>query len=252
MTLQKIIMVMVISGAVVSSSPEYTPQKRRPFHIPLPLITLLFDGDNSFEEAFVTFGGSGEGWAIGTVTDRYVKDTKKERVDHFYREMVTGSYYLSPFEAGVLERVSKKFEETLIIYEKDLKNGNWDRLLYLDGYFPSYFRGFFYLYCAAHNSFSALPKVTRISDTLYEESINSYKTDQRVQIWQDNPEHVVKLRIATKELLYQMKEWRTKSLDVTELDLRHDKSKKFRETYELFIRLYFNLPPASVIRKKIF
>jgi hypothetical protein len=71
-------------------------------------------------------------------------------------------------------------------------------------------------------------------------------------IWKANPDHVVKLRIAAKELAFQMKQWRMRALTVPEIDPRQDKSKKFREAYELFIRLYFNLPPASVIRKKIF
>ena len=60
-------------------------QKRQPFNVPLPIITTLFDGDKQFAEAFVTFGGSSEGWAIGPVDDRYVKDTRRERVDHFFR-----------------------------------------------------------------------------------------------------------------------------------------------------------------------
>ena len=227
-------------------------QRRRPFHIPLPLITVLFDSDNQFIEAFVTFGSTSEGWAIGPVDDRYVKDTRRERVDHFYRERVNSAYRVSTFEATILERVGKKFEETLVTFERDLRAGRWDRLLYLDGYFPSFFRSFFYLYCGAHNSMSALPKVTRVADSLYEESTFSPKSDLRIATWRANPEQVLKLRIAAKELAFQMKNWRLRVLTVSETDFRQDRSKEFREAYELFIRLYFNLPPASVIKKKIF
>ena len=159
---------------------------------------------------------------------------------------------LSPFETDVIGRVCKKFEETLVIYEKDLKYGRWGRLLYLDGYFTVYFRNFFYLYCGAHNSMSALPKVTRIADSLYDESFTSPKSDLRVSTWRANPEQIIKLRIATKELVFQMKEWRMRVLTVSEMDPRQDRSRKFREAYELFIRLYFNLPPASVIKKRVF
>ncbi len=228
------------------------PQKRQPFNIPLPTITTLFDNEKGFVEAFVVFDNSSEGWAIGLIDDRYVKDTRKERVDHFYRERPSSAYLLSPFEAKVLEEVCKRFEETLTIFEKDLKHGRWGRLLYLDAYFPSFFRNFFYLYGAAHNSLTALPKVTRISDSLYEESLLSLKSDERIGTWRANPEQVMKLRIATKELIFQMKEWRMRALTIPEIDPRQDRSRKFRETYELFIRLYFNLPPPSVIKKRIF
>jgi hypothetical protein len=247
----KALMVAVLSGGIVSAGFSAEPQKRQPFTIPLPLLTTLFEGDQ-FVETFVTFGGTSEGWAIGCIDDRYVKDTRRERVDHFFRERPASAYHISPFEAKILERVCKKFEETLVLYEKDLKGGRWGRLLYLDGYFPQFFRNFFYLYCAAHNSMSALPKVTRVADSLYEESFMSIKSDRRIDTWRVNPEQVVKLRIAAKELAFQMKAWREKVLAIPEMDPRQDRSKQFRESYELFIRLYFNLPPASVIRKRIF
>jgi hypothetical protein len=240
---------MLISPQMCNA--EDAVAKRQPFTVPLPVMTTLFDGNGQFIETFVSFGGQ-EGWAIGPVDDRYVKDTRRERVDHAFRELPTISYYLSPFEAKLIERVCKPFEETVLLYEKDLKYGRWGRLLYLDGYLPVFFRNFFYLYCGAHNSLSALPKVARIADTLYDESFTSPKSDARVNTWRANPEHVLKLRIAAKELAFQMKEWRTKVLASPENDPRQDRSKNFREAYELFIRLYFNLPPASVIRKKIF
>lgn len=245
---------MLFLGIVVftADAADTKLMKRKSFKVPLPLVTTLFDEHNKFVEAFVTYNSGGEGWAIGMVDDRYVKDTRKERVDHFYRELVTASYYLSPFEAKVLEKVCKRFEETLLLYEKLLKQKRWDKLVYLDSQLSSFLRGFFYLYCGAHNSFSALPKVTRIADTLYDESFRSEKSDRRISIWMDNPDHIVKLRIAAKELAFQLKQWRLRVLTIPEMDPRQDKSKKFREAHELFIRLYYNLPPAKMKRKKIF
>ena len=243
------LLLFVVSGV---SAEETKLMKRHSCKVPLPLVTTLFDEHNKFIEAFVTYNSGGEGWAIGMGDDRYVKDTRKERVDHFYRELPTASHYLSPFEAKVLEKVCKRFEETLLIYEKLLKHKRWDKLVYLDSQLASFYRGFFYLYCGAHNSISALPKVTRVADTLYDESLRSPKSDKRIKIWKDNPEHVVKLRIAAKELAFQLKQWRLRVLTVPEMDPRQDKSKKFREAHELFIRLYFVLPPDMVKRKKIF
>lgn len=253
MRIQVAIIEVFLYGLLISTAGTETELSPRSYTSPLPVITLVFDGNNTFEEAFVSFKKNSEGWAIGAVDDRYVKDTRHERIDQLYRELPTASHYVSPFEAKVINQVTRKFEEALVIYERDLKHGSYERLLYLDGQLPSFLRGFFYMYCAAHNSFSALPKVTRIADSLYEETTPSLKSDQRVRTWRSNPEHVVKLRIATKELIFQMNEWRTKTLTgPAEFDPRQDKSKKFRESYELFIRLYFNLPPASVLKKKIF
>jgi hypothetical protein len=243
-----VLLPLVIFTAIFAEEPV----KPHPFSIPLPLVTVLFDEKDEFVEAFVTFGHTSEGWAIGPVDDRYVKDTRRERVDHTYRERINSAYRISTFEASVLDRVGKKFEETLMHYERYLKGGRWGRLLYLDFYFPSFFRSFFYLYCGAHNSMSALPKVTRVADSLYEEPPESSLSEQRIATWRANPEQVMKLRIGAKELAFQMKNWRQKAIRSTEIDFRQDKSKAFRESYELFIRLYFNLPPASVIRKKIF
>ncbi|MCX7726275.1 MAG: hypothetical protein N2053_05450 [Chitinispirillaceae bacterium] len=223
-----------------------------PFSIPLPLITVLFERDQ-FIEAFVTFNESNhEGWAIGLLDDRYVKDTRSERVDHFYRERINSAYRISPFEAQVMERVCKKFEETLIIFERELKNHKWEKLLYLDLYFPPFFKGFFYLYCGANNSLTALPEVTKISDSLYEENTILTKSRRRILLWKNNPEQIMKLRIAAKELVYEMKEWRKNLHSEPEFDPRKSRSKKFIETYELFIRLYFNLPPQSVIKNRGF
>lgn len=227
-------------------------EKRHAFSVPLATVTTLFDGDSAFVEAFVTYGRMNEGWAIGPIDDRYVKDSRRERVDHFYRELATRAYLLSPFEAKVMEQVCKSYEETLTLYERYLKNGKWDRLCYLDGYFPTFFKGFFYLYSSSFNSFSALSRVTHIADSLYEPTLTSFKTDQRIVTWRENPEHIVKLRIAAKELAFQMKNWRKRELAIPDGDAHGDKSKKFREAHELFVRLYFNLPPASLLRKKIF
>lgn len=249
-----IISVVLLSGLIVFSTyPDQVQIKRKHFKIPLPMITLLFNSDNSFEEVFVTFGSSHEGWAVGPRDDRYTKDTRKERIDHIYQEHKSSYHTISQFEARVITEVTIKFEETLTLFERDLKKEHWRRLVYLDEYFPAFFHGFFYLYSASYNSFTALPKVTRIDDSLYEIIPNSVLSDKRVANWRANPDHIVKLRIAAKELAYQMKLWRTKVIAGTDYMHQHEKSKKFIEAYELFIRVYFGLPPpVSPPRKSIF
>ena len=216
--------------------------KRKAFSIPLAFMTHQLDADGNIIEVFVTFDNSPEGWAISPGDDRYVKDTRKLRMDHTYREMPRQEYLLSPFEADVLNRVCETLVETLEDFEKDLKNERWDKCLYLDSYFPVFMKNFYYLFCAARNSLQALPAITNIADTLFENSIQSEISDKRIDVWRGNPNHLMKLRIAAKELLYQTEIYRKKELANPKRDAWEDNSKPFIETYQLFVRLYFNLP----------
>lgn len=59
----------------------------------------------------------------------------------------------------------------------------------------------------------------------------------------ENSDHVMKLRISAKELVFQIEQWQEKELDNPKRDAWEDNSRKFAEFYDLFIRLYFNLPP---------
>ena len=206
-------------------------------------MTAAFNDNGDLDEVFVTFQGSDEGWALGRGDDRYVKDGKKMRIDHAQKETPAQAYLLSPFEAKVLSNVCDKLVQTLEHLEKDLKGNNWDRLLYLDSYFPSFLKNFYYLNCAARNSMQALPASTCIDDSLYETRTDSPKSDQRISKWRDKPDHTIKLRIAAKELVFQIQQWQNKELDNSRRDVWEDNSKKFVESYELFIKLYFNIPP---------
>jgi hypothetical protein len=218
-------------------------EKRRPFQVPLAIITPAFNSDGKLEEVFVTFEGQHEGWAVSFADDRYVKDTKRIRIDHTYKETPTQYYLISPFEAEVLNRVCLSWEETLKIFEHQLKNNDWGRCLYLDAYFPPFLKGFYYLYCSSKSSFSVLPQITNINDSLFENSFNSMKSDNRIAAWRSNNEHIIKLRIAAKELDYQIEKWRKTDLDNPSRDAWEDHSKEFINSFELFVRLYFNLPP---------
>lgn len=219
-------------------------EKPRAFSIPLPLITTSFR-DSLVEEVFVSFGDSHEGWAIAPGNDRYVKDDRKIRLDHTYRESVTQTRLLSSFEASLLNRVCESFSETLEIFEKDLNSSRWGRCLYLDYWMPVFIRNFYYLFSVARNSNDLLPKVICVADSLYDTSPNSSISDMRIDFWRENPEHVLKLRIAIKELIYQIKLWQQKELANPQRDVLSDHSKGFIQALELFTRLYFNLPASD-------
>ncbi|NLL14602.1 MAG: hypothetical protein GX267_14450 [Fibrobacter sp.] len=219
-------------------------EKRKAFSVPLPLITASFR-DDVIEEVFVSFGDSHEGWAIAPGNDRYVKDDRKLRLDHTYLESVTQTRLLSNFEASLLNKVCESFSETLEIFERDLNSSKWERCLYLDYWMPVFIKNFYYLFSVARNSNDLLPNVICVADSLYDTSPNSTISDKRIDYWRKHPDHVLKLRIAVKELIFQIKIWQQKELANPQRDVLADHSKGFIQALELFTRLYFNLPSSS-------
>lgn len=219
--------------------------ERKPHSVPLAVLTALHEGDGRLIEVFVTFEGSNEGWAIGPFQDRYVKDRRKERIDHEYREILTQAYLLSPFEVIVLDKVCDSFRKTLKIFERDLRFQRWDRCLFLDPFFCFFMKNFHKLYCASKNNMNSLPTVTKIADTLFDSSMTSPLSEARVNKWRSNKDHQLKLRIAAREFEFQIEQWQKKELSNKSRDPFKDYSHEFRNTYEIFVRLYFNLPPES-------
>ncbi len=242
-----LVFVLLLEIQTALASDDQQLQRRRAFDIPLPQMTYHTDSSSNSFEIFVVFDGSREGWGISTGNDRYVKDTRKIRMDHTYRELPSQVTFISNFEAGVLAEVCGRFATTLLMLEKDLKSKHWDKCLFLDAYLPNFLKRFHYLICAAEASPDALPKVTRINDTLFECSENSLKSDRRIQQWQSDTSHTVKLRIASKEFAYQLNKWKNNVLLSQERDLWDNKTDGLFTVYELFVRLYFNLPQKKVV-----
>jgi hypothetical protein len=226
--------------------PSFSAQLRKQFDIPLPFLTVAVDSKGNFQEVFLTYGSVHEGWAVADIDDRYVKDTRKLRLDHFYREVPTQAHLLSPFEVEIMNRVCESFCATLLIFDQDLQFRRWDKVSYLDIYLPVFLKGFYWLFTAAKNSRTALPRITDIDTSLYDQSeVKVPRSDARVAIWQKNPDHVIKLRIAAKELTFQIKKWQKKDLNLKKRDPWDDNSAGFVQMYELFFRLYFNIPPGK-------
>lgn len=219
-------------------------EQRKEFNVPLAFMTVSFDERHECQEVFITFGSSEEGFGISSGDDRYVKDTRRMRTDEIFREQRGQENLLSPFEAKVINHVCSTFGSTLDIFESDLKAQRWNRLLYLDGYFPPFFKAFYYLLTSARDD-NALPAVVNIPDSLFDNSLVSPKSDNRIAFWRGSPDHTMKLRIAAKELMYQIKQWQKLELANPKRDAFEDHSEKFVEAYELFIRLYFSIPPIK-------
>lgn len=226
----------------IQASNDFELQKRKPYDISLPYLTYLTDSESGSFEVFVAHEGSREGWGIGTGNDRYVKDSKKMRLDHTYRELPSQAIFISNFEASVLADVCKMLSEVLVDFEKDLKSKRWDKCLFLDAYFPNFLKRFHYLLSAALASDDALPAVTKVNDTLFDCSENSIKSDRRINVWKSDSSKYIKLRIVTKEFTYLLNKWRSDVLLNAQRDPWENKTEKLFSVYELFIQLYFNLP----------
>ncbi|NLP03659.1 MAG: hypothetical protein GX089_14285 [Fibrobacter sp.] len=238
-----LILIPVFFVAAVISITWAELERRKEFDLHLPLISTTIKPNGEIDEVFVTYENSHEGWGISPGDDRYVKDNRKLRLDHTFREIPQQAYLLSPFEAELINRVAGDLKEVVTILERDLKGERWDRVLYLDAHLPHFLKNFYYLICSARCSYKALPVVTAIADSLFENSVTSKKSDIRIRKWRLIPGQIMKLRIAAKELAFQIEQWQKKELANPKRDAWEDSSKKFAESYELFVRLYFNLPP---------
>jgi hypothetical protein len=223
------------------------PGKRTSFTIPLAKLNASFDEDTRvFDNIKVSFDNDDNHYyIIAPGIDYEVKIEKEGRQKIAHNEAPDKAYMISDFEADILLRVTKTFCQTLDIFESDLQHERWDRLLYLDSYFPRFLKGFYYLYSAARSSPYALPKSDCIADSLYDVSLTSLKSDERIRMWRTQKDHILKLRIITKELIFQIKDWQKKELDNDKRNKEISYGKKVEEAYTLFIRAYFcdqNIP----------
>jgi hypothetical protein len=231
------------------------PGKRSAFSIPLARLSVSFDErTHVFEKVKVSEGGSDDNsdecWIIAPITDYEIKTTREGRQKFVHVETPDKAYIISDFEAQVLNMVCKSFVNTLEIFEKDLQKKHFDRCLYLDAYFPRFLKGFYYLYCAARNSPYAMPRSACIPDSLFDISLSSPKSDERIKTWQDLPDHIIKLRIITKELIYQTKEWQKKEIDNPSRNVDVPSGKLFEEAFTLFVKVYFNMKPSPEVPRE--
>jgi hypothetical protein len=229
--------------------------KRSSFYLPLARLSVSFsERTHVFEKVRVSFdkddSPADEFYSIEPITDYEIKETSSGRQKIVHLEQSDKAYIISDFEAQILYKVCKSFVAMLEIFEKDLHKEHWDRCLFSDAYFPRFLKGFYYLYCAARNSPYAIPKSACIPDSLYDISLTSKKSENRIKLWQSKPDHVIKLRIIAKELMYQLKEWQKKELDNPNRNVEVPAGKKVEQAFTLFIKIYFDLVPSLELPKE--
>ncbi len=245
----KAIFIIAVAAAWLSYAQESTA-KRSQFNIPLANLSISYSEDTHiFEKVKVSYDNDDGNYfcLIAPGIDYEVKITKDGRQKTVHAETPDKSYMMSDFEAAVINKVCKGFISTLETFEHDLQRSKWERLLYLDAYFPRFLKGFYFLYCAARNSPYALPKGICIPDSIYDVSLTSPKSDYRINQWRTEPDHIIKLRIISKELIFQIKEWQDKELDNPKRNSEISYGKKFEEAFTLFMKIYFNIRPIPDI-----
>jgi hypothetical protein len=221
-------------------SPIEALEKRQEFTIPLAKISVGTDSiTGKFNKAKITFSDEREQIIITSDHDILIKNTNKGTEKSLFREDPSRSFLLSAFEADAIGKISKGFIQTLEIFEHDLKNQKYDQIRYLDGFFPKFLKNFKILLQLAKNDNDKNSINLLIPDSSFDVSLSSPKTDARIKMWQTQKDYIMKLRIAAKELTFQLKQWESKEL-VSGQDIDIIKNAKVEQTIDLFIKVYFN------------
>jgi len=218
-----------------------TPKERTPFTIPLVKLSTLDETEPSeFKKVRVAIDEDKEYALITRADDVLIKNTRNGREKITYAETPGQFYVCSEFEKEHIGRVVESLIATLTIFENDLEKQRFGKCLYLDSFFPRFLKGFYYLSCAIVGSAKALPEKTNIPDELFDVSLNSRKSEERIENWLAKKDYVIKVRIAARELIFQLKEWQKQDLSNYKQYPQLEFDEQLKETYSLFIALYFN------------
>jgi hypothetical protein len=214
---------------------------RDPFEIHLANLSVTFnEKSKECEKVRITYPDSKDMVIITATDDIFLRATRNGTEKTVYRENINYAYKISAFEAEHIKLVSKSLLETLETFEKDLQNSKWGKCLYLDSYFPRFLKGYYYLLCLAMSTTDVLPESVNVADSLYDVSLNSDKSDLRLYKWQSTDDYIVKLRIATKELIHQIRLWQQEISKKEKTNSEITISREFAHTMGLFASIYFN------------
>ena len=234
-----LILALSASLSYGSDQPPEGLEPRTPFRVPLARIAITFDeASRGHNQVRISFDESGSYAVIAPGDDMFVKKGRRGDENTVYKESAEKAYQLSDFEAKQISAVCRTLISTLGEFESALKNQAWGRLLYLDAYFPRFLRGFHVMICAAKGSTEALPRAALVSESDYDASANSPKSDARINKWRSNEDDIMKLRIAARELAHQTKEWQKKELDNSKRNPEYSYSTEFDRAFTAFVRNY--------------
>lgn len=236
-----LILVLLVSLLFIAVHPQKL-RKRISFKIPLIKLRVVSSkNEPGIKNVQVAINGNEEYAIISRLNDIHIKLTRQGKEKVTYAESSANAFALSKWEAEQFKRILQSLVATLELFENDLGKQQWGKCLFLDSFFPRFMKGFYYFNTAVFNSGAALPAETNVSDALFDISLNSSKSDKRIGRWLEKKDYVVKLRIITKELIFQLKTWQKKDLNNYKKKTHVEFSDNLKETYSLFVRMYFNL-----------
>lgn len=214
---------------------------RESFNIGLPrLVVGVSDTNGDCSKVRIIFEGSDDYVVISDGDDMFVEVSRKGSEKKVFRESIYKQYQLSNFEAEQISKVCDAFMDALNGFEKNLQLEKWGRCLYFDGYFPNFLNGFYYLMLKARCNDESVPREAKVADSLFDISMNSIKSDVRVYKWCLSNEYIVSLRIAAKELAYEIDAWQKKDLKNKKRDVNITQDTDFFRSLLFFENLYFN------------
>lgn len=230
----------ILSVLFAQNQLELIPREQ--YSIDLAKIALHFSDEQTEMPEYVraSFVNNDDYVTISTIDDAYVKNTRKGREKTVYRESFEKAYYLTDFEAKQISLVCKTLSTTLDDLEENLKDNKWERCVYLDSFFPKFLRGFYYLVNSAKNSTDAFSEESLVPESAFDVSMNSPKSDTRINYWRNTSDYVVKLRIITHELNYQIGLWQKNELTKKDRNPEISFIGKLDETMKMFVSIYFH------------
>ena len=236
---------VLFHGISVSAQvPKLAP--RSSYSIPLLKLSVI-DDDTGVR---ISRESSEDHTVISAVNDYSVKNNRNAVKKTTYRESIEKAYRITDFEADQLHVVTRSLIATLDEFEKNVRNRKWGQCRYLDAFLPKFLRGYYILIGAAKNNIPKYRPEIALFEGKYEVSLNSPLTDIRIRSWTSDPERSVKLRIATKELIYQLKHWDKRELSNKNRNPDISLSGKAEEALGLFIRIYFSVKAPAFVSKK--
>ncbi len=222
--------------------------ERIPYSIQLPKLQVI-EGNTAVR---ISRESAVEYAVISDLSDMSMKNGRNKCDKTTYQETADKAYRLSDFEARQLSMVCKALVAALDEFEKNLHHEKWGQCRYLDAYLPKFLRGFYLLIGASRNNSAKYLRETAIFEKEFDVSLYSHRTDARVMRWRETPDCIMKLRIATKELIYQLRFWDRRELSNKNRNPEISLSLKSEEALGLFVRIYFCLTaPAFCSQSEI-
>jgi hypothetical protein len=217
--------------------------ERTPYSIPLVKLSLMKD------RTAIRISKNDDDYAIiGLLDDVIIKNTKDKKTTVTFREFSNQAHYLSDFEARYLIIVSQSLVAALEELERNLQQKKWGQCLYLDAFLPKFLRNFYMLIGITQNNVFKYSDIICTFEQKFDISLSSPRSDERISLFKNDNDRLLKLRIASKEVAYQLRLWEKKELSNTNRNLEISLSTKVEESLEFFIKIYFGISSSDTCK----